>query len=95
MLTHQFQAAWLNLNTPTLHEVAATDQTGDPWLGDPLGDGNFVAGGRSGRIQVKLTGTLPLLGNYAELGLGAGDHAARRVAGACACAGDRCRTCST
>ena len=72
VLTHQFQAAWLNLNTPTLHEVAATDQTGDPWLGDPLGDGNFVAGGRSGRIQVKLTGTLPLLGNYAELGLGSG-----------------------
>jgi hypothetical protein len=70
VLTHQFQAAWLNLNTPTLHEVAATDQTGDPWLGDPLGDGNFVAGGRSGRVQVTVTGTLPLLGNYAELGLG-------------------------
>jgi hypothetical protein len=70
VLTHQFQAAWLNLNVPTVHEVAATDQTGDPWLGDPAGDGNFVAGGRSGRVQVKVTGNLPLLGNYAELGLG-------------------------
>ena len=70
LLTHQFQAAWLNLNTPTLHEVAATDQTGDPWLGDPLGDGNFIAGGRPGRVQIKVTGNLPLLGNYAELGLG-------------------------
>lgn len=71
VLTHQFQAAWLGLQTPAIHEVAATDQTGDPWLGDPLGDGNFIAGGNSGRIQVTVKGTLPLLGNYAELGLGA------------------------
>jgi hypothetical protein len=71
VLTHQFQAAWLNLTTPSIHEVAATDQTGDPWLGDPAGDGNFPAGGNAGRVQVKVKGTLPLLGNYAELGLGA------------------------
>ena len=71
VLTHQFQAAWLNLTPPTLHEVAATDTTGDPWLGDPAGDGQFPAGGAPGRVQVKVKGTLPLLGNYAELGLGA------------------------
>ena len=70
VLTHQFQAAWLNLTPPTLHEVSALDPTGDPFLGDPLGDGNFPAGGNSGRVQVKLKGTLPLLGNYTELGLG-------------------------
>jgi hypothetical protein len=70
VLTHQFQAAWLNLTAPVLHEVAATDTTGDPWLGDPAGDGNFTAGGNAGRVQVKVKGTLPLLGNYAELGLG-------------------------
>jgi hypothetical protein len=70
VLTHQFQAAWLNLTTPTIHEIAATDQTGDPLLGDPLGDGNFPAGGAPGRVQVTVKGTLPLLGNYAELGLG-------------------------
>ena len=71
VLTHQFQAAWLNLTTPSIHEVAAADQTGDPWLGDPAGDGNFPAGGNSGRVQIKVKGTLPLLGNYSELGLGA------------------------
>ena len=70
VLTHQFQAAWLNLTPPTLHEVAATDTTGDPWLGDPAGDGQFAAGGNPGRVQIKVKGTLPLLGNYAELGLG-------------------------
>ena len=46
-------------------------QTGDPWLGDPAGDGQFAPAARAGRIQVKVKGTLPLLGNYAELGLGA------------------------
>ena len=71
VLTHQFQAAWLNLTPPTLHEVAATDTTGDPWLGDPAGDGQFAAGGNPGRVQIKVKGTLPLLGNYLELGLGA------------------------
>lgn len=70
VLTHQFQAAWLNLTTPTLRHVAATDQTGDSSLGDPAGDGNFPAGGNAGRLQVKVKGTLPLLGNYSELGLG-------------------------
>jgi hypothetical protein len=70
VLTHQFQAAWLNLTPPTIHEIAATDQTGDPFLGDPLGDGNFPAGGAPGRVQVTVKGTLPLLGNYAELLLG-------------------------
>ena len=38
-------------------------------LGDPLGDGNFVAGGLPGRVSVRVRGSLPLGNNFTELGL--------------------------
>jgi hypothetical protein len=72
VLTHDFIAGWMGLNKPTIHQIAAADQTGGTGLGDPLGDGSFTAGGAAGRVQVTVTGTIPLLGNYSELGLG--DH---------------------
>ncbi len=50
---------WMRPTTPVLHEIAATDPTGDALLGDPLGDGMFTAGSLPGRIQVKIKGTMP------------------------------------
>jgi hypothetical protein len=70
VLKHQFLAGWLALNTPTIRELSATSQPGGGGvLGDPLGDGRFVAGGLPGRVQVQVTGHLPLDNNFRELGL--------------------------
>ena len=59
ILKHQFLSIWMSLNTPSIDEVGSADPTGDPRLGDPLGDGIFKAGGSNGRIQVNVTGTFP------------------------------------
>src|SRR4051812_23844665 len=71
VLKHQFLAGWLGLNTPTIKELSATDQPGGGGvLGDPSGNGVFTAGGLPGRVQVRVTGNLPLGNNFSELGLG-------------------------
>ncbi len=72
VMTHIFNVAWMSLLTPSIDEIGANDSTGlnGPPLGDPLGDGIFNAGGNDGRISVKVKGSLPLLNNYSELGLG-------------------------
>jgi hypothetical protein len=62
ILKHQFLAIWLSLADPSIHEVAASDPTGDESLGDPPGDGVFDAGDTNGRIQVEVKGTFPLGG---------------------------------
>ncbi len=59
ILKHQFLSIWMSLNDPSIHEVAKTDPTGDPTLGDPLGNGLFDAGENNGRIQVTVKGTFP------------------------------------
>ena len=59
ILKHQFLSIWMSLNTPLIDEVGSADPTGDPRLGDPPGDGIFVAGDSNGRIQVKVTGSFP------------------------------------
>jgi hypothetical protein len=59
ILKHQFLVIWLTLGDPSIDEVGATDPTGTTQLGDPAGDGVFVAGGRDGRIQVEVKGTFP------------------------------------
>jgi hypothetical protein len=70
LLKHQFLAGWLSLNTPTIREVASTTTPGGGGvLGDPTGDGVFYAGGDPGRVQVFVTGHLPLDNNFRELGL--------------------------
>ncbi len=72
VVKHQFLAGWLSLNTPTIHELSSTDQPGGGGvLGDPTGNGVFNAGGAPGRVQVRVTGNLPLGNNFSELGLGA------------------------
>jgi hypothetical protein len=76
VMTHIFNVAWMSLQTPAIDEIGENDSTGlnnppgEP-LGDPLGDGIFNAGANDGRIRVTVKGTLPLLNNYAELGIGA------------------------
>jgi len=70
VLKHQFLAGWLGLNTPTIRELGSTTQPGGGGaLGDPTGDGRFFAGGLPGRVQVQVTGNLPLGNNFTELGL--------------------------
>ncbi len=71
VLKHQFLVGWLGLNTPTIKELSATDQPGGGGvLGDPTGNGVFNAGSAPGRVQVRVTGNLPLGNNFSELGLG-------------------------
>jgi hypothetical protein len=45
VMQHQWLAAWMNLNAPTLDEVTSRDPATNPeGLGDPKGDGNLFAG---------------------------------------------------
>ena len=66
LLKHQFLAGWMTLNNPSLHEMASTDFTSTAQaqaareLGDPSGNGEFDAGGGSGYLDVKVTGTMPM-----------------------------------
>jgi hypothetical protein len=74
VVKHQFLAGWLALNTPTIREVSAATGATDPpggggVLGDPAGDGIFIAGSAPGRVQIQVTGFLPLGNNFTELGL--------------------------
>ena len=62
VLKHQFLAGWMTMDPASIHEVSATDPTGTPWLGDPAGDGLFNAGANNGRVQVGVTGQLPVKG---------------------------------
>jgi len=85
LFKHQYLAMWLNLGTPTLTEEPGTKTSpvGDEG-GDGNFDAGNPCNGRvddlsakkdpyceeDGRVKVVLKGTLPLLGNYDELGLG-------------------------
>jgi hypothetical protein len=53
---HDFNVAWMNINTATLGVVK--------------GGTTDVAGGAGNQLQLLITGTIPLLENYGELGLG-------------------------
>jgi hypothetical protein len=75
VLKHQFLAGWMTLNDPSLHEMAATDFTSTAQaeaaaeLGDPSGNGEFNAGGGSGYLDVKVTGSMPINADWQNLGL--------------------------
>lgn len=62
VLKHQFLAIWMNQDDPLLTQL--------PTASDPAARGDFDAGEDPGRVQVKVSGNVPLLGNYSELGLG-------------------------
>ena len=55
-LKHDFNVAWMNINQANLSVVN--------------GGTTDVAGGAGNQLQVLINGTIPLLGNYGELGLG-------------------------
>ena len=55
-IKHDFNVAWMNINTATLGVVK--------------GGTTDVAGGSGNQLQLLITGTIPLLENYGELGLG-------------------------
>jgi hypothetical protein len=65
IVKHQFLMIWLSLGGVAIDEVGANDPTGDQpagsdaEVGDPAGDGNFLAGDPFGRVQVKVTGRFP------------------------------------
>jgi hypothetical protein len=66
LLKHQFLAAWMTYNTPTLTELSSTSfapsaaaEAGRE-LGDPSGNGEFNAGAGSGYLDFKVTGSIPL-----------------------------------
>jgi hypothetical protein len=73
VLKHQFLAGWMTLNTPTLRELGATDFASTAQaeaareLGDPSGNGEFNAGGGSGYLSVKVTGSMPMSGAWSGL----------------------------
>jgi hypothetical protein len=75
VLKHQFLAGWLKLNDPAIREMAASDfpasaqPNATAFLGDPAGDGHFVAGGNPGIVQVKVTGSMPMGSSFANFGL--------------------------
>jgi hypothetical protein len=67
----QYLAGWMQYNTPSIHEMAASD-FGDSTdaanaIGDPAGDGVFNAGGKDGYVDVHVTGTMPLSGQWGQL----------------------------
>ncbi len=62
LVKKQFLAIWMTLGDPAISEVS--DPTGSlkgtaSEIGDLLGDGNFNAGSKPGRIDVKVTGSFP------------------------------------
>lgn len=73
VLKHQFLAGWMTLNDPSLTEMAATSFTSTAQveaareLGDPTGNGEFNAGGGSGYLDVRVTGSMPMTGAWASL----------------------------
>lgn len=62
VLEHQFLAIWMTQRTPRLTRLDASD---DPHLG-----GDLFAGGAPAHLRVTVSGTVPLHGTFAELGLG-------------------------
>lgn len=64
ILKHQFLMIWLTIGDVSIDEVGAADPTGGPAgsrneVGDPMGDGDFDAADRNGRVQVIVDGTFP------------------------------------
>jgi hypothetical protein len=65
IVKHQFLMIWLSLGGIDIDEVGKNDPTGDQpegsdaEIGDPKGDGTFLAGDPFGRVQVKVTGRFP------------------------------------
>jgi hypothetical protein len=87
ILQQQWLPVWMTLNTPSLSEVASRAPATNPeGLGDPHGDGAFIAGdswvktsagtwvhdtrAHAGELRATVTGTIPLSSQYAGLGLG-------------------------
>ena len=74
-LAHQFIAAWMNLNTPSLTHMGSSAFDADPQndptkdypttINDPGGTGATTAGDTPAYLGVKVTGTFPLTGNPA------------------------------
>jgi hypothetical protein len=73
VLKHQFLAGWMTLNKPTLTELGSGDfastaqSAAAAFLGDPAGDGHFIAGDKPGILSAKVTGTMPMNGTWAAL----------------------------
>lgn len=73
VLKHQFLAGWMTLNDPSLKEMAASDFPNSAqanaagFLGDPSGNGHFTAGGNPGILDVNVTGSMPMNGNWSGL----------------------------
>lgn len=73
VVKQQFLAGWMTLNTPTLTQLAASSFPSSAQanaakaLGDPLGNGHFMAGGMPGILAVKVTGSMPMEGGWEGL----------------------------
>jgi hypothetical protein len=62
-LAHQFLAAWMTLNTPSLANMKSSDFGADPGaINDPNGDGSDTAGNNPAFLDVTVTGTIPIDG---------------------------------
>jgi hypothetical protein len=73
VVKHQFLAGWMTINRPSLRELAASDfarsatAAATNVLGDPAGDGHFVAGAKPGILGVNVTGSMPMNAKWAAL----------------------------
>jgi hypothetical protein len=62
-LAHQFLAAWMTLNTPTLKNMGSSDFGADPsGINDPTGTGTETAGNNPAFLDVNVTGSIPIDG---------------------------------
>jgi hypothetical protein len=67
-LAHQFLAAWMTLQTPTLSNMGSSDFGADPaGINDPSGNGTETAGNNPAYLDVKVKGTIPIDGPMANL----------------------------
>jgi hypothetical protein len=73
VLKHQFLAGWMTLNKPSLTELSASSFASTAQaeaameLGDPSGNGEFMAGNMPGYLSVKVTGSMPMNGAWGTL----------------------------
>ena len=73
IMKHQFLVGWMTLNTPSLTQLSASSFASTAQaeaaaeMGDPTGNGQFSAGTAPGYLSARVTGTIPLSGNWATL----------------------------
>ncbi len=71
VMSHQFLAGWMILD-PALTEMSSSNfastaqSNAAAAMGDPTGDGQFVAGGKPGYMDVTVKGTIPMMGAWGQ-----------------------------